>query len=102
MDNLEDWGIDGLIKNGGVMIFKGGEEMKTKVFRSSEKGFEEKKAEMFEPKTLNKEEQLRLVFNHLLHSLLVDYCMSISVDENKLIAEYTKIFMKEVTIRVKL
>lgn len=68
-----------------------------KVIRSGEKGFEEEKAKMFEP--LTKEEQLKVVFNHLLHSLLVDYCMSLSVDEDKLIEKYTKIFMREIKIR---
>ena len=76
--------------------------IETKNSAFEDENFEEEKAKMFEPKTLNKEEQLRLVFNHLLHSLLVDYCMSISIDEDKLIAKYTNIFMKEVTIRVKL
>ena len=78
---------------------KGGKEIKANIFRSGEKGFEEEKRKMFQPRMLNwvhKEERLRLAFNHLLHSLLVDYYMSLIVDEDKLIEKYTNIFMREI------
>ena len=76
--------------------------MKVKVIKSEDKNFEEEKIKMFEPKTLTKEEQLRLVFKHLLTAMIADFCMSVSVDEEKLIKKYTNIFLYEVRSRVKL
>ena len=106
MDNLEDWGIDRLIKKGGVMILNPEEvnKMKTKVIKSGEKNFEEEKIKMFEPKTLNKEEQLELVFNRLLTGIFVEYDMIQygGMSEEQLKNKYTNIFLREIKIRVKL
>ena len=71
-----------------------------KVIKSEDKNFEEEKIEMFQPRTLNKEEQLRLVFSHLLTALILE--VESGKDESKLEKKYTNIFMKEVKIRVKL
>ncbi|GAG21627.1 unnamed protein product [marine sediment metagenome] len=73
--------------------------MKTKVIRLGDKNFEEEKAKMFEPKTLSKENQLRIVFTHLLTAMLAE---SLLADENELVEKYTNIFLKEVKIRTKL
>ena len=78
-----------------------------KVIRSGEKGFKEEKARMYEnPEEVNKmpltkKEQLRKVFSYLFASMLAEYC-TLAVDEDKLTEKYTNIFLKEVTIRVKL
>ena len=103
MSNLEDWGIDGLIKNGGVMILNKKEVnlMKTKVIRSGDKNFEEEKAKMFEPKTLSKVEQLRAIFKNTLED------WGYWIDDNGKIKEYNLAetvnkLLYEVKIRVKL
>lgn len=71
-----------------------------KVIRSEDKNFEEEKIKMFQPRTLNNEEQLKLVFSKLFTSLLLEH--ELEKDESKLIKKYTNIFMKEVKIRTKL
>ena len=73
--------------------------MKTKVAKSEEK-IEEEKIKMFQPRTLNKEEQLKVVFNHLLTALILE--VESGEDESKLEEKYTNIFMREIKIRVKL
>ena len=102
MSNLEDWGIDGLIKNGGVMILNKKEvkRMKAKVIKSGDKNFEEEKAKMFKPKTLSKEEQLRIVFKKLIQQFFEDLEKEYFVGD--LINSYANILLGEVKIRVKL
>jgi len=46
--------------------------MKVKAIRSGDKNFEEKKAKMFEPKTLSKEDQLRIVFRTIIEKSFDD------------------------------
>lgn len=74
--------------------------MKTKIFRSGEKGFEEQKAKMFEPEELTKEEQLRLVVEKLLKQFVEDLESEYFVGD--LINSYAAILLKEVKIRIKL
>lgn len=74
--------------------------MKIKVIRSGDKNFEEEKIKMFEPRTLTKEEQLKLVFSKLFTALFLEY--QFERNEIKLIEKYTNISMKEVKIRIKL
>ena len=78
--------------------------MKVKVIKQKDKNFEEEKIKMFEPRTLNKEEQLRLVFNHLLTALILEVKPEVESgkDESKLTAKYTNIFLYEIKIRVNL
>lgn len=75
-----------------------------KVIRSEDKNFEEEKIEMFQPETLSKEEQLKLVFNRLLTGIFVEYDMIQygGMSEEKLKNKYTNIFLREIKIRVKL
>ena len=77
--------------------------MKMKILRSGDKNFEEEKAKMF-GNELTKEEQLRRVFNRLLTGVLVEYDMIQygGMNEEELKDKYTKIFLREVKIRVKL
>jgi len=67
-----------------------------KIIRSGDKNFEEEKAKMFRP--LDKEEQLRRVFKHLLSALILE--VESGKDKIKLTEEYTNILLKEVSIRV--
>ncbi len=77
--------------------------MKTKIFRSGEKGFEEEKAKMFTG-ALTKEEQLEKVFPTILNAMLAEYAMiqygGMSVGGLK--EKYAKILLREVKIRVNL
>ena len=74
-----------------------------KVIRQEDENFEEEKIEMFQPKTLDKEEQLRLVFSHLLAALILEVRSEVESGKDESITKkYTNIFMKEVKIRVKL
>ena len=77
--------------------------MKMEILRSGDKNFEEEKAKMF-GNELTKEEQLRRVFNRLLTGLFVEYDMIQygGMNEEELKDKYTKIFLREVKIRVKL
>ena len=76
--------------------------MEAKVIRSGDKNFKEEKVKMFEPKTLNKEEQLKIVFTHLFASMITEYIMLVVDEPDELIEKYTNIFMREVKIRTKL
>ena len=77
--------------------------MKTKIFRSGEKGFEEEKDKMFTG-ALTREEQLEKVFPTILNAMLVEYDMiqygGMSVGGLK--EKYAKILLREVKIRVNL
>ena len=86
-----------------LFLIKGGETMKVKVIRSGDKNFEEEKIKMFQPRTLNKEEQLRLVFSHSLTALISEVRSEVeSGKDESIIVKYTNIFMYEIKIRTKL
>ena len=68
--------------------------MKTKVIRSGEKGFEQAKAKMFEPKVLTKKEQIEQVFKIILKNYT-------ALDDDE-VGMLVDLLMREVTIRAKL
>ena len=79
-----------------------------KVIKSGDKDFELEKEKMFDTpvkteRGLDKEEQLRLVFNHLLSALFAEYDMIQygGMSEEELMKKYVNIFMYEVKIRTK-
>lgn len=79
--------------------------METKVIKSGEKNFEEEKVKMFEPKTLNKEEQLRIVFKAVIKDMLDKIIPTNRLFTGEIdirLNECSILLLKEVTIRVKL
>ena len=76
---MEDWGIDGLIKNGGVMILNPEEVNKM---------------------PLTKKEQLEKSFKILLTTMLKEAKEECFIGD--LIDSYANLLLKEVTIRTKL
>lgn len=79
--------------------------MKSEVIKSGEKKFEEEKAKMFEPKTLSKEEQLRIAFKAIVKDMLdkiVPTNRLFTGEINVRLNECSILLLKEVKIRVKL
>ena len=80
--------------------------MKTETYKPGQKDFEKEKSKMFESpaKGLNREDQLNLVFNHILKALMVDYEMSHfgGLTEDEIAKKYTNILLTEVKVRVNL
>ena len=78
---MDNWGIDALISNGGVMIFEGKKEVVM----------------------MTKKEQLKIAFKTILMDMLAkfspEYYKHVAHDT---ISEYSELLLKEVSIRTNL
>ena len=81
--------------------------METKVIRLEDKNFEEEKIKMFQPKTLNKEEQLKNIFSGTIQMVIDTVKNDTKYFDNKVknsiyIRNIVNNLLYEVKIRTKL